>query len=122
MLWHTGLGLLGTVVASIITRLEIIDTVIVAIAAVEATAIRRGISHDLLIDGHVTILTAITRNYCLSIAILIRCPVTLNRTSVWHVADARSLTLIGSLTNSSTDCGSTRHTNDCTQIRATGPS
>lgn len=78
MLRHTGLWLLGTVVTGVITRLEIIDTVIMTVAAIEATTIIRRINHRFLITWCFAILTTITGYDGLTIAVLIRSSVTLN--------------------------------------------
>ena len=78
MLWHTSLRLLCTVITNIITRLKVIDSVVVIIATVKATAISRRVRNRFLITLRFTILIVITRDNCLSITVFIRIAITVN--------------------------------------------
>ena len=88
MLWHTSLGLLCTVIAGIITRLKVIDSVVVIVATVKATAINRRVRNRFLITLRFTILIVITRDNCLSITVLIRNAIAVNWSSTWHITNA----------------------------------
>ena len=67
-----------TVIAGIITRLKVIDSVVVIVATVKATAINRRVRNRFLITLRFTILIVITRDNCLSITVLIRNAIAVN--------------------------------------------